>query len=61
MKITGDMLIVDILNAKADAAKILITNGMGCLGCPSSQMESLNQAAGIHGLNVEDLLEELNR
>jgi hybrid cluster-associated redox disulfide protein len=59
--ITKDMLIGEILENKAGAANVLMANGMGCLGCPSSQMESLDQAAVIHGLNVETLLEQLNK
>lgn len=58
--ITENMLIKDVLDTNPNAAKILITNGMGCLGCPSSQMESLVQAADIHGLDVADLLAQLN-
>lgn len=60
MKITRDMLIGDILRIKPDAAPILMSFGMGCLGCPSSQMESLEQAAAVHGINVEAILEKLN-
>ena len=37
-----------------------MANGMGCLGCPSSQMESLEQAAEIHGLEIDKLIEQLN-
>ena len=59
--ITKDMVISEIINAKEDAAKILMANGMGCLGCPSAQMETLEQASEIHGLNIEKLLKELNQ
>lgn len=58
--ITKDMVISDILKNKPEAAEILMRNGMGCLGCPSAQMETLEQAAAVHGMNVEDLLAELN-
>lgn len=61
MKITGETLISDILRMNPKAAEILMNNGMGCLGCPSAQMESLAQAAEIHGINLEALLEELNK
>jgi len=60
MKITREMLIGDILRIKPDAAQVLMSFGMGCLGCPSSQMESLEQAAGVHGVNVDEILEKLN-
>lgn len=58
--ITKDMLIGNILEVKEGAANVLMANGMGCLGCPSSQMESLEQAAEIHGLEIDKLLEQLN-
>ncbi len=59
--ITGDMLIGNILKEKPNAAEILMSFGMGCVGCPSSQMESVEQAAAVHGLNVEEILEALNK
>lgn len=58
--ITKDMIIAEIIQAKPNAAEILMANGMGCLGCPSAQSEPLEMAANIHGLNLEKLLEELN-
>lgn len=58
--ITKDTIIAQILNVNPNAADILMRNGMGCLGCPSSQSESLAQAADIHGLDLEVLLAELN-
>lgn len=61
MKITKDTLISEILKINPKAAEILMRHGMGCLGCPSSQMESLEQAAAVHGLNIDVLLEELNK
>jgi hybrid cluster-associated redox disulfide protein len=60
MKITKDLLIADILRQKPEAAEILMANGMGCIGCPASQMESLEQAAMVHGLDLEKLMNELN-
>ena len=59
--ITKDMLIGEILKTKPEAAQILMGFGMGCIGCPSSQMESLEQAAAVHGINVDDLIEALNK
>lgn len=59
-KITKDMIIGQILSLNPNAADVLMRNGMGCLGCPSAQSESLEMAAGIHGLNLETLLNELN-
>lgn len=61
MNVSKDMLISDILKHKPNAASILIGFGMGCLGCPSSQMESLEQAAEIHGIDIDALMTALNQ
>lgn len=59
--ITKEMRIGEILQARQDAAQILMSFGMGCIGCPSSQAESLEDAAAVHGINVETLVEALNK
>ncbi len=58
--ITKDMVIGDVLKANPDNAKVLMEAGMHCLGCPSSQAESLEDACAVHGMSVEDLLKKLN-
>ncbi|GAA0078425.1 DUF1858 domain-containing protein [Clostridium sp. CTA-5] len=58
--ITKDMTIGEIIRVKEDAPQILMNFGMGCVGCPSAQAESLEEAAIVHGLNIEDLLKALN-
>lgn len=58
--ITKEMTIGEIIRIKEDAAEILMSFGMGCIGCPSAQSESLEDAAGVHGLNVEELVKALN-
>lgn len=58
--ITKDTLIADIIKIKPNAAQILMNFGMGCVGCPSAQMERLEQACEIHGIELEEILEKLN-
>lgn len=58
--ITKDMTVGKIVKENPKAADILMSFGMGCLGCPSATMESLEQACMIHGLNLEEVLEKLN-
>ncbi|WP_026893588.1 DUF1858 domain-containing protein [Clostridiisalibacter paucivorans] len=60
MNITKDMLIGELLKAKPEAAQILMRYGMGCVGCPSAQMESLEEASLVHGIKLDELLKELN-
>ena len=59
-EITKDMLIGEILKIHPGNAGILMASGMGCVGCPSAQGESLEEAAMVHGIDVEELLESLN-
>ncbi|MCT4509870.1 MAG: DUF1858 domain-containing protein [Tepidibacter sp.] len=60
MKITKDMLISEVLRHNPNAGPILMGFGMGCIGCPSAQMESLEEAAAVHGINLDALIEKLN-
>lgn len=57
---TKDMLIGEILLVSPKAVEVLIEMGMHCLGCPSSQMESLEDACLMHGLDITHVLEKLN-
>lgn len=59
-QITKDMIIGDILTIDEGLAYVLMASGMGCVGCPSARGESLEEAAFVHGLNVDDLLSNLN-
>ena len=59
--ITKDLTIGEVLRIKEDAPQILINFGMGCVGCPSSQSESIEDASKVHGLNLEELLDALNK
>lgn len=58
--IHADMPMGEILKLKPEAAQILMSCGMHCLGCPSAQMESLRDACAVHGLQVDDVLSMLN-
>ena len=52
MSITKDMTRGEILVTKPEVAPILMEAGMHCLGCPSAQGESLEEAAMVHGLDI---------
>lgn len=59
--LTADMTIGEILRRYPDAADVLMGIGMHCLGCPTAQMETLAEACGVHGLEADSVLEQLNR
>lgn len=57
--ISKDTVIGEIMKSHPDNANVLLAAGMHCLGCPSSQMETLGEACMVHGLNVDDILAQL--
>ena len=59
-KITKDMLIGEILRLNSGLAPILMEMGMHCLGCPASQMESLEDACMVHGVSADEMAAKLN-
>ena len=59
-KISKDMIISDIIQIDANLVPILLNAGMHCIGCPSAQGESLEEAALVHGLDPDKLVDDLN-
>lgn len=59
-EITKEMTIGEILRTNPNVAPILLDMGMHCLGCPSAQMESLEEAAMVHGMDIDALMEKIN-
>lgn len=58
--IKKEMLIGEILDVDQRVVPVLLDAGMHCLGCPSHQFESLEEACVVHGINVDELIEKLN-
>ena len=61
MKITRNTKIGELLENCPEKAEKLIEAGMHCLGCPASQAETLEEACAVHGIDVDSLIEELNK
>lgn len=60
-KITADMTIAQALSQKPAVGVALLGKGMHCLGCVIAQGETIAQAAEVHGIPLEELLELLNK
>lgn len=56
-----NMVIADMLQIDPGIAPILMASGMHCIGCPSAQGESLEQAAMVHGLDANELIDTVNQ
>ena len=59
-QVTKDTMIGELLQIDENVAPILLNIGMHCLGCPSSQMETIEQADMVHGIDPTALVEEIN-
>lgn len=60
MVVTKDTIIGDILAYDREAAILFMSIGMNCVGCGASQYETIEQACGVHGIDVDDLVADLN-
>lgn len=58
--ITKEMTIGDILRVDDGLVPILLETGMHCLGCPSAQAESLEEACMVHGTDVNAIIGKMN-
>lgn len=60
MKVSKDMNISEVVEKYPIVAHILMRYGLGCVGCIISSAETLEEGIAIHGLNPDDVIEEIN-
>ena len=60
MTVTRTTKIGEILDADKGVAPFFLNMGMHCLGCPSARSETLEQACMVHGVDADQLVEEIN-
>lgn len=58
--ITKDMIISEVIQKHPELTRTFFANGMMCIGCPSAQGESIEQASMVHGLDADQLVAALN-
>ena len=59
-QLTKETMIGELLQIDSNVAPLLLNIGMHCLGCPSSQMETIEEAAMVHGINPDELVSSIN-
>ena len=59
-KITKDTTLGEILKNYSNAKEVLTGFGMHCFACPMSQMETVEEAGAVHGLDVEFMVNKMN-
>lgn len=60
MKVTKNMVVGEVLQLDDGISKILVEAGMFCLGCPSSQVESILDACVVHNMDCDKLIDDIN-
>ncbi len=59
-KITKDMTFAELMELDSEVGARLAERGLFCGGCPMAQFETIENGAMAHGVDVYELLEELN-
>lgn len=60
MKISKEMTIGEVVRNYPESVEILFSFGMGCVGCPSAQAETIEEACKVHGIDVDEVIKALN-
>ena len=59
MEITRETVIADIVDFDPETAEVFMDCGMHCIDCPVSRMESIEEACEVHGVDPDELIENL--
>jgi hybrid cluster-associated redox disulfide protein len=59
--ITRDMTIEEVVRRHPETIPVFRKFGLDCMDCQIAAFEAVEHGAGVHRVNVEKLMEELNR
>lgn len=60
-KITKDTGIIEAVQEHPEIIEVFQQYGLGCIGCMAAQFETIGQGAGAHGLDVDALINDINK
>jgi hybrid cluster-associated redox disulfide protein len=60
MAITKEMAIGEIVQTYPQTVRVFLSHGLMCIGCAAARFENLEQGAMAHGIDVDELLKDLN-
>jgi hybrid cluster-associated redox disulfide protein len=61
MKVTKKNKIREIIEKKPETISVFQKHGMGCFGCSAAALETVEDAAQVHGIDLDSLIEDLNK
>ena len=59
--ITKNMSITEVVEKYNQTVEVFMRHGMHCLGCMAARFENIEQGALAHGIDVDKLMEDLNK
>ncbi len=60
MTITREMTISEVVQKYPQTVEVFLRHGLMCFGCAIARYENVEQGAMAHGINVEELMKDLN-
>ena len=60
LKITKDMGIIEVVQQYPQTLEVFQKYGLGCIGCAAARFENLEAGAKVHGIDVDDFVNDLN-
>ena len=61
MVITAEMKIGDVVQQYPESVKVFLSHGLMCVGCAVARFENIRQGATAHGIDVDALIQDLNK
>ena len=61
MKINKQMKIDEVLRKYPETVEVFGKHGFHCIGCAAASFESIEQGAVAHGIDADELIEDLNK
>ena len=58
--INADMIIMEVIQGYPETLEVFFEYGIGCVGCAMAQYETVADGAGLHGFDIDDLVDDLN-
>ena len=60
VEVTKQTQIIELLTINPNVKEVLLGFGLHCLGCPMSQMESIEDACSVHDLDADLVVDKIN-
>ncbi len=61
VKVNKKMTFAEVLKKFPETAEVFMKQGLHCIGCPLAMMETIEQGAKAHGIDVEKLVKKINK